>query len=349
MLTRNMTKAVRTNTSASSAKQQTAAVLKQKGQQIVKAECDHDVIRSEILGKQHHRSTKLKTAVSQAHQTQTRPTEETGNIQVKPRRKSIKVEYDSTAGSRDKELQDRNNPKKSRWEPQDWIKQLDNIREMRKSKDAPVDQMGAGKCFDPRAAPQVIRYQVLISLMLSSQTKDEVTAAAMKKLQAHGLSVENIVQTEDKTLGELIYPVGFWKSKVKYMKQCSEILQQQYNGDIPDNVTDLVKLPGIGPKMAHLTMAIAWNTVSGIGVDTHVHRIANRLRWMKRETKTPEETRVGLEDWLPRDLWSEINWLLVGFGQQVCQPVYPRCSDCLNRDICPSANLQKTKSPSKGR
>ncbi|MBN3286497.1 NTH protein, partial [Polyodon spathula] len=334
MLTRNTTKAVRTNISAPSAKQQTAAVLKQKAQQIVKAECDQDVNRSEILGKRHYLSTKLKTAVSQAHQTQACPTEETGNIQVKTRRKSIKVEYDSTAGT---------DPKKILWEPQDWIKQLNNIREMRKNKDAPVDLMGAGKCFDPRAAPPVIRYQVLISLLLSSQTKDEVTAAAMTKLQAHGLSVENIVQTDDKTLGELIYPVGFWKSKVKYMKQCSEILQEQYNGDIPDNVTDLVKLPGIGPKMAHLTMNIAWNTVSGIGVDTHVHRIANRLRWMKRETKTPEETRVGLEDWLPRDLWSEINWLLVGFGQQVCQPVYPRCSDCLNRDICPSANLKKTK------
>lgn len=90
--------------------------------------------------------------------------------------------------------------------------------------------------------------------------------------------------------------------------------------------------------MAHLIMDIAWNNVSGIGVDTHVHRISNRLKWVKKETKTPEDTRVALEDWLPRDLWSEINWLLVGFGQQVCLPVSPRCTDCLNRDICPGAN-----------
>ncbi|CAI9561848.1 unnamed protein product [Staurois parvus] len=89
--------------------------------------------------------------------------------------------------------------------------------------------------------------------------------------------------------------------------------------------------------MAHLVMDIAWNRVSGIGVDTHVHRISNRLKWVKKETKNPEDTRVALEDWMPRDLWSEINWLLVGFGQQMCLPVTPRCSECLNRDICPGA------------
>ncbi|XP_077305496.1 endonuclease III-like protein 1 isoform X2 [Lithobates pipiens] len=184
---------------------------------------------------------------------------------------------------------------------------------------------------------QVMRYQVLLSLMLSSQTKDQVTSAAMAKLREHGLSVQKILETDEETLGKLIYPVGFWKSKVKYIKQTTEILQEKYGGDIPDNVAELVKLPGVGPKMAHLVMDIAWNRVSGIGVDTHVHRISNRLKWVKKETKNPEDTRVALEDWMPRDLWSEINWLLVGFGQQMCLPVAPRCSDCLNRDICPGA------------
>ncbi|MBN3308048.1 NTH protein, partial [Amia calva] len=222
---------------------------------------------------------------------------------------------------------------------------------MRRKKDAPVDHMGVQKCFDSEASPEVMRYQVLVSLMLSSQTKDQVTSAAMVKLRGHGLSVGSILQMDDRTLGELIYPVGFWKTKVKYIKQTTEILQKQYNGDIPDNVPDLVSLPGIGPKMAHLIMDIAWNKVSGIGVDTHVHRISNRLGWMKKNTKTPEETRVALEGWLPRDLWSEINWLLVGFGQQVCQPVNPLCSSCLNRHCCPSANTSKERrqTPSKKR
>ncbi|XP_051789483.1 endonuclease III-like protein 1 isoform X2 [Erpetoichthys calabaricus] len=214
---------------------------------------------------------------------------------------------------------------------------------MRKNKDAPVDQMGANKCFDQDATPKVMRYQVLMSLLLSSQTKDQVTSAAMEKLRGHGLSPENMLHTDDKTLGELIYPVGFWKSKVKYIKQTTELIVRQYDGDIPDNVAELVKLPGIGPKMAHLIMDIAWNKVSGIGVDTHVHRIANRLKWVKKETKAPEETRVALESWLPRELWSEINWLLVGFGQQICLPVSPCCSDCLNQDICPSARRGTSK------
>ncbi|XP_037669907.1 endonuclease III-like protein 1 [Choloepus didactylus] len=225
----------------------------------------------------------------------------------------------------------------SGWEPQDWRQQLANIRAMRSGRDAPVDRLGAEHCYDPGAPPKVRRFQVLLSLMLSSQTKDQVTAGAMQRLRARGLTVDSILQTDDSTLGTLIYPVGFWRNKVKYIKQTSVILQQRYGGDIPASVAELVALPGVGPKMAHLAMAVAWGTVSGIAVDTHVHRIANRLRWTKRETKAPEETRAALEEWLPRELWSEINGLLVGFGQQTCLPVHPRCQTCLNRALCPAA------------
>ncbi|XP_040829498.1 endonuclease III-like protein 1 isoform X2 [Ochotona curzoniae] len=223
------------------------------------------------------------------------------------------------------------------WEPQDWREQLANIRAMRSRRDAPVDQLGAEHCYDTGAPPEVQRYQVLLSLMLSSQTKDQVTAGAMQRLRAHGLTVDSILQTDEGTLGQLIYPVGFWRSKVKYIKQTSAILRQRYNGDIPASVAELVALPGVGPKMAHLAMAIAWGTVSGIAVDTHVHRIANRLRWTKEVTKSPEQTRAALESWLPRELWSEVNGLLVGFGQQTCLPVHPRCQACLNRRLCPAA------------
>uniref|UniRef100_A0A8C3SIL5 Endonuclease III-like protein 1 n=1 Tax=Chelydra serpentina TaxID=8475 RepID=A0A8C3SIL5_CHESE len=265
---------------------------------------------------------------SRAHSTATIPSKSSR------KGKKVSVLYDALEGGiAEKEETDSRSLK---WEPGNWRQQLDNIREMRRNRDAPVDQMGAEKCFDSSAPPEVMRYQVLLSLMLSSQTKDQVTSAAMLRLREHGLTVDNVLQTDDATLGQLIYPVGFWKNKVKYIKQTTAILKQQYGSDIPSTVVELVNLPGVGPKMAHLVMDIAWNNVTGIGVDTHVHRISNRLKWAKKETKTPEETRVALEDWLPRDLWSEINWLLVGFGQQTCLPVNPRCKECLNRDICPA-------------
>ncbi|XP_029433272.1 endonuclease III-like protein 1 [Rhinatrema bivittatum] len=252
------------------------------------------------------------------------------------RRKTLQVMYELPAeGAGEKDTEP--STKKPKWEPKNWKQQLDNIREMRKQRDAPVDLMGVAKCYDPVAAPEVMRYQVLLSLMLSSQTKDQVTSAAMARLRANSLNVDRILQMDEGLLAKLIYPVGFWKRKAHYIKQTTEILQQHYKSDIPSSVEELVKLPGVGPKMAHLIMDIAWNNVSGIGVDTHVHRISNRLGWVKTKTKSPEGTRVALEEWLPRDIWSEINWLLVGFGQQVCLPVKPQCSLCLNQDICPAA------------
>ncbi|XP_070317131.1 endonuclease III-like protein 1 isoform X2 [Odocoileus virginianus] len=255
---------------------------------------------------------------------------------VKRQRKArrLSVAYEASEGEKGEGPERLQAPS---WEPQDWRRQLDNIRTMRSGKDAPVDQLGAEHCFDPSASPKVRRYQVLLSLMLSSQTKDQVTAGAMQRLRARGLTVDSILQMDDSTLGALIYPVGFWRSKVKYIKQTSEILQQRYSGDIPASVAELVALPGVGPKMAHLAMAVAWGTVSGIAVDTHVHRIANRLRWTKKATRSPEDTRRALEEWLPRELWREINGLLVGFGQQTCLPVHPRCQACLNRALCPAA------------
>lgn len=122
---------------------------------------------------------------------------------------------------------------------------------------------------------------------------------------------------------------------MEYIKRTTEILLDQYAGDIPKTIEDLCKLPGVGPKMGHLCMQVAWGEVSGIGVDTHVHRISNRLGWVRKQTKTPEETRVQLESWLPKEKWVEVNHILVGFGQEICQPVRPKCSGCLNKSICP--------------
>jgi len=118
------------------------------------------------------------------------------------------------------------------------------------------------------------------------------------------------------------------------------MLAQQYNEDIPRSVKELCQLPGVGEKVAVLTVNHAWEDAIGIGVDTHVHRITNRLGWTFKGTKTPEKTRQVLEGWLPHSLWSELNMLLVGFGQQQCTPVKPKCSTCLNRQLCPSSKTR---------
>ncbi|KAJ2939734.1 hypothetical protein O0L34_g17926 [Tuta absoluta] len=232
------------------------------------------------------------------------------------------------------------------WEPPHWRDFLLNLRNMRANNDAPVDSMGCHKAMDADAAPEVMRYQSLIALMLSSQTKDQVTFAAMERLREKGLTVDNILKISDEELGKLIYPVGFWKTKVKYIKKTTQTLKEQYNGDIPDSVDKLCKLTGVGPKMAHICMKVAWNKVTGIGVDTHVHRISNRIGWVKKPTSTPEDTRKALETWLPNEIWGEVNHLLVGFGQTICLPIGPMCHECLNNDICPSKGLGR-KSPNK--
>lgn len=117
----------------------------------------------------------------------------------------------------------------------------------------------------------------------------------------------------------------------------------QYDNDIPKTVDELCKLPGVGPKMAHICMNVAWGELSGIGVDTHVHRISNRLGWVKKTTKKPEDTRIQLESWLPKEYWSEVNHLLVGFGQEICLPRFPKCDQCLNFNICPFSKSNKDK------
>jgi len=176
--------------------------------------------------------------------------------------------------------------------------------------------------------------------MLSSQTKDTVTAVAMRRLQTElpppGLTLESILTVSPETLNELIWAVGFHNTKTRHIKATALILRDVWAGDIPDTAEGLMSLPGVGPKMAYLCMSAAWGLTEGIGVDVHVHRITNLWGWHK--TRTPEETRAMLEAWLPRDRWHEINHLLVGFGQTICLPVGRKCGECaLRMGLCPSA------------
>ncbi|SMQ45981.1 unnamed protein product [Zymoseptoria tritici ST99CH_3D7] len=224
--------------------------------------------------------------------------------------------------------------------PPDWETIWSHIATMRSLNPAPVDSMGCENLAEETRSPLDRRLQTLVALMLSSQTKDPVTAAAMKNLQDNlegGFNLEGLLNVEPDVLNNLIAKVGFHNNKTKYIKATAELLRDKWNGDIPETIEGLVSLPGVGPKMAYLTMSSAWGRDEGIGVDVHVHRISNLLGWHK--TNTPEQTRAALESWLPKDRWHSINHLLVGFGQMICLPVGRRCGDCdLNtHNLCPSA------------
>ncbi|KAH9930839.1 DNA glycosylase [Fomitopsis serialis] len=232
--------------------------------------------------------------------------------------------------------------------PARWSEAYSTIKDMRSRIVAPVDTMGCNRAQLEETIPQNQRFATLVSLMLSSQTKDETTFAAVGKLReavGGSLSVDAVLKADASAISEAICKVGFWRRKTQYIKQATQRLRDDFNSDVPKTVDELCSLPGVGPKMAFLCLQDAWKLNAGIGVDVHVHRITNRLGWHKPPTKTPEETRLNLQSWLPLELHPEINALLVGFGQTICLPVGPRCDSCeLNKDLCPSARKGKSKS-----
>ncbi|KAF8352210.1 DNA glycosylase, partial [Amanita rubescens] len=240
--------------------------------------------------------------------------------------------------------------------PENWREVYDTIKEMRSRIVAPVDTMGCDQAQFKETDPKNRRFATLVSLMLSSQTKDEVTDAAVSKLRdalGGSLSVPSMVEADETAISSAISKVGFWRRKTGYLKQTALRLRDDFDSDVPKTVDELCSLPGVGPKMAFLALQVAWNLNLGIGVDVHVHRITNRLGWHKPSTKTPEETRLNLQSWLPIELHPEINHLLVGFGQTICLPTGPRCGSCIlsENKLCPSAKKsgvstsKKTRSP----
>eukprot|EP00088_Acartia_fossae_P057755 TRINITY_DN6740_c0_g1_i6.p1 TRINITY_DN6740_c0_g1~~TRINITY_DN6740_c0_g1_i6.p1 ORF type:complete len:270 (-),score=75.16 TRINITY_DN6740_c0_g1_i6:155-964(-) len=259
------------------------------------------------------------------------------------KRKTVKPEYETDDSSSSSEAKEKH-PEKSSWSPPHWEKVYENIRTMQAEYNAMRQK--ARKSNKSKYSAKDQRFHILISLMLSSQTKDTVTGAAMERLKEHGCTVQKLLDTSDKKLGQLIYPVGFWRTKVKYIKEVCKVLKEDYDSDIPRTVEELCNLKGVGPKMAYLCMCHAWNDCVGIGVDTHVHRIVARLGWTQNECKTPEHTRKGLEAWLPKDRWKEVNTLLVGFGKEICLPIGPKCGECLNRKLCPEGRKWTTPPPS---
>lgn len=174
-------------------------------------------------------------------------------------------------------------------------------------------------------------FKVLISCIISLRTKDEVTAQASRTLFELADTPEKMVNLSEKRIQKAIYPAGFYITKSKTIKQLCRTLIEQYNATVPDELDELLKLKGVGRKTANLVLTLGFRK-SGICVDTHVHRISNRLGWIA--TSTPEQSEFALREFLPKKYWIRYNDLLVSYGQNVCKPISPLCSRCRIARYC---------------
>jgi endonuclease-3 len=174
-------------------------------------------------------------------------------------------------------------------------------------------------------------FQVLISCILSLRTQDTTTAQASRRLFALAETPETMSRLSIQKIEKAIFPVGFYHTKAKVIRDICRRLIKEYAGKVPDEIDELLKLKGVGRKTANLVVTLGYRK-PGICVDTHVHRISNR--WGYLRTKNPKETEFALRAKLPKQYWIEYNDLLVTFGQHLCRPVSPMCSQCSVKRYC---------------
>jgi endonuclease-3 len=180
-------------------------------------------------------------------------------------------------------------------------------------------------------------FEVLIATMLSAQTRDAVTAAATACLFRVARTPRTIAKLSEKRIEKLIYPASFYRHKAKHIRETCRILVDRFGGRVPGTMEELLTLPGVGRKTANLVLILSFKSPNNICVDTHVHRISNRLGWAR--TRTPGETEQALYKRTSQRWWPYINLYLVTWGQNVCRPIYPRCGACVIRELCPQIGV----------
>lgn len=183
-------------------------------------------------------------------------------------------------------------------------------------------------------------FKVLLSCILSLRTQDKTTAAASNRLFALADTPRGVMGLPLQQLEHAIYPVGFYRNKAAQIHEICRVLLERYEGEVPDEMDELLKLKGVGRKTANLVLTLGFGK-PGICVDTHVHRICNR--WGYVTTKNPEETEKALRAKLPAQYWLVINDLLVTFGQNQCTPLSPRCSTCPISTLCDRIGVKKSR------
>ena len=182
-------------------------------------------------------------------------------------------------------------------------------------------------------------FHVLIATLLSARTQDATTLAASTRLFKVARTPRTMARLTVMRIERLIYPVSFYRHKARHVKAACRILVERFGGRVPMTLEELLTLPGVGRKTANLVLILAFKSREHICVDTHVHRISNRLGWVS--TRTPEQTEQALYDATGARWWPYINLYLVTWGQNVCRPVYPRCGDCVIRQVCPQIGVTR--------
>lgn len=180
-------------------------------------------------------------------------------------------------------------------------------------------------------------FQVLIATLLSARTQDATTLAASTRLFKVARTPAAMARLTVKRIERLIYPVSFYRTKAKHVKMTCKLLVERFGGNVPSAMKELLQLPGVGRKTANLVLILSYRSLENICVDTHVHRISNRLGWVK--TKTPEDTEQALYERTAARWWPYINLYLVTWGQNVCRPIRPRCGACAISRLCPRVGV----------
>lgn len=168
-------------------------------------------------------------------------------------------------------------------------------------------------------------FKVLLATVLSARTKDEVTAKASARLFTKVNTPDDLVNIDVSEIAKLIYPVGFYKTKAKHLQALGKMLIEKFNRAVPQSMDELLMLPGVGRKTANLVLAVGFQ-IPALCIDTHCHRIPQRLGWLT--SKTPYESEMKLRELLPKNIWLDFNWVFVSFGQSLCRPIGPKCSRC---------------------
>ena len=183
-------------------------------------------------------------------------------------------------------------------------------------------------------------FRRLVACVISLRTKDEGTAEASRRLFELAPTPDSLAELEEERIARAIYPAGFYNTKAAQLREIGRIIRDNFNSEVPASETDLLAMKGVGRKTANLVLGLGFG-IPAICVDTHVHRISNRLGIVS--TNTPEQTERALMEVLPRDLWVPINDLLVTFGQNRCHPTSPRCTGCPLEDLCPRIGVTRSR------